>query len=190
MSEVIEEKKVSWLDNHKLAREHKELWLFLKSNIIGALGAAPEYLAYMLLCPLLTRLGVAYLPDFFLFNIIKRSIDASTAYGTAVLVYAFLISTFIGQGIGFVLQRKVTFHANSNVALSTFLAILLIIFTIIASGIVGPFIVGLVGKITFLPEFLVQTLGKLLAMGASVAWQYPANRFLVHRVKKEKVEDA
>jgi len=182
--------KVSRLDDHKFAREHKELWLFIKSNIVGAMGALPELLSYMALCPFLTWLGVTYLPKFFLFDLIMTGIDDSTIYQPAVLVYSFLISTFIGQAIGFVLQRKVTFHANSNVALSSFLAILLIIFTIIASGFVGPFIVNLVGRISFLPESLVQMIGKVGGMAASVAWQYPANRFLVHRVvKKEKVED-
>ena len=187
--EKIEKKKVSWLDNHKFAREHKEMWLFIKSNIVGAMGAIPELFSYMLLCPFFTWLGVTYLPNFFLFDIIMRGIDDATKYAPAVLVYSFLISTLIGQGLGFVFQRKLTFHANSNVALSTFLTLLLILFTIVANGFVGPGIVALVGKLSFLPESLIQMIGKVLSMMATVAWIYPANRFVIHRVvKKENPE--
>ena len=174
------------LDDHAFARRHKEAWTFIKALAVGCISAGPEVLSYMLLCPWLAYLGVTYLPRFFLFDIIVQNIDDPGGYGPAVLVYAFILSTMVGQSIGFVLSRKYAFRANCNVALSTFLTVLLIVFTIIANGFTGPWIVLGVSKIPFLTDGLIQMFGKLFSMGASTFWVYPANRFIIHRVVKEK----
>ena len=174
------------LDDHAFARRHKEAWIFIKALVIGGVSAVPEIVSYMLLCPLLARWQVSFLPNFFLFNIIVSSIDDPGGYAPAVLVYAFILSTAVGQGIGFALSRKYAFRANCNVAQSTFLTVLLIVFTIIANGFTGPWIVLGVSKIPFLTDGLIQMFGKMFSMGASTFWVYPTNRFIIHRVVKEK----
>jgi putative flippase GtrA len=174
------------LDGTKFALARPELWKFVKALCVGAMGALPEMLVYMLLCSLFARMAVSYLPDFFFFDLIIRNMDASQ-YLPAVQVYAFLISTAVGQAIGFVLARKYAFHANANIALSTFLKIIMIVITIGLGGIVGPAMVTLVAKIPYIKEYpgLVQVVSKVAAMAASTAWVYPSDRFIVHRVKKE-----
>ncbi|MCL2107205.1 MAG: hypothetical protein FWH26_09170 [Oscillospiraceae bacterium] len=175
------------IDSTAFALRHPEAWKFIKSVFgVGAVGAMVELLSHMLFCALLSKLNVSYLPDFFLFDLIARGIE-DTVYTTAVLVYAFILSTTVGSTLGFFLNRKVVFHANANMAMSTVLTILLAVFTIIANAFVGPAIVALVSNLSFLPESVVQMLGKVLQMMAATAWIYPANRFLIHReVKKKK----
>ena len=76
------------------------------------------------------------------------------------------------------------FHANNNVLWSTFLTIFMALFTIVANGFIGPWIVTLVSAIPFLPEFFVQLFAKLLAMLVPALWIYPMNRFVIHRVRE------
>ncbi|MCL2300855.1 MAG: hypothetical protein FWC27_12005 [Firmicutes bacterium] len=182
---------VARLDNTKFALAHAELWKFLKALCVGGIGAVPELISYMLLCSLFARLAVTYLPNFFFFDLIIRNMDESV-YAPAVQVYAFLISTAVGQTIGFILARKYAFHANANVALSTFLKIVMILITIMLNGIVGPAIVTLVARIPWVRDYpsLVQIVSKVASMAASTAWVYPSDRFIVHRVVKEKTEEA
>ena len=192
MSEVItktEPKKglVERLDATKFALDHVELWKFIKALCVGGIGAIPELISYMLLCSLFARMAVTYLPNFFFFELIIRNMDESV-YAPAVQVYAFLISTAVGQTIGFILARKYAFHANANVALSTFLKIVMIVITITLNGFVGPAIVTLVARIPWVKGFpsLVQFISKIASMASSTAWVYPSDRFIVHRVVKEK----
>jgi len=182
---------VDRLDATKFALEHGELWKFIKALFVGMIGAVPELISYMLLCSLFARMAVTYLPSFFFFELIIRNMDESI-YAPAVQVYAFLISTAIGQTIGFVLARRYAFHANANVALSTFLKIVMIVVTISLNGIVGPGIVTLVARIPWVKDFpgLVQTISKVASMAVSTAWVYPSDRFIVHRRKKEVPADA
>jgi len=182
---------VARLDATKFALAHVELWKFIKALCVGGLGAIPELISYMLLCSWFARLAVTYLPNFFFFELIIRNMDESV-YAPAVQVYAFLISTAIGQTIGFILARKYAFHANANVALSTFLKVVMILITIMLNGIVGPAIVTLVARIPWVRDFpsLVQAVSKVASMAASTAWVYPSDRFIVHRVVKEKNREA
>ena len=181
---------VARMDNTKFALGRPELWKFIKASAAGACGALPEMIVYMVLCSLFTKLAITYLPDFFFFDLIVRNLDA-TEYLPAVQVYAFIISTAVGQTVGFIIARKVAFHANSNVALSTFFKLLVVIFTIGANGIIGPGIVALLAKVDFLARFpsLVQIISKLASMAATMAWGYPADRFLIHRQVKPKNEE-
>jgi len=178
------------LDGTKFALARPELWKFIKAACVGMTSALPEMLVYLLLCALFARLRVTYLPDFFFFDLIIRNLDASQ-YEPAVQVYAFLISTAVGQVTGFILARRIAFHANSNVALSTFLKIIIVLFTVGVSGILGPAIVSLVAKVAFLARrpTLAQIVSKLAFMLSTTVWVYPSDRFIVHRQVKHK-EDA
>jgi len=148
-------------------------------------GAPFELASYLLLANWLTSRSVTFLPNFFLFDLILRNADQSTTHTPAALVYAFIVSTMIGQTITFVLSRKYAFRANNNVALATFLTLVLMFVTIIANGFVGPAIVMAVGR-SGLGEGAVQTLSKMLSMLVSMAWRYPTARFLIHRVVGKK----
>ena len=175
------------IDSSAWGVRHAELWKFLKSCIAGGMGAIPEMILYMALPSLFTARGVTWLPEFFFFDLILKTRGEETAnYTLAAVVWAFVISTAVGQAIGFVLNRKVAFHADSNVALSTFLTFLLVVFTIAANAFVGPAIEAFMGRLAFLPQWLIDMATKVLSMCASVAWVYPANRFLIHRRTGEK----
>jgi len=173
------------LDSNKFARKHPEAWKFIKSLFFGMITAGPGVVAYMALCPLLTKSGAA-LPDFWFFNVLAANMRESVEYTIPALVYAFIASTFLGQSLVFIPNRKLAFHADANAALSTFLMVLLALFTILANGIVGPAIATVVFKMNALPDALLNFISKVISMAATVAWCYPVNRFLIHRVRKKK----
>ena len=173
------------LDSNKFARGHPEAWKFIKSLFFGMVTAGPGVVAYMVLCPLLTKSG-ATLPDFWFFNILAANMRESVEYTIPALVYAFIASTFLGQSLAFIPNRKLAFRADANAALSTFLMVLLALFTILANGIVGPAIATVVFKMNALSDALLNFVSKVISMAATVAWCYPVNRFVIHRVRKEK----
>jgi len=177
------------LDSNKFARNHPEVWKFIKSLFFGMITAGPGVVAYMVLCPLLTKTGTT-LPDFWFFNVLAANMRESVEYTIPALVYAFIASTFLGQSLAFIPNRKLAFRADANAALSTVLMVLLALFTILANGIVGPAIATVVFKMDALSDTLLNFISKVISMAATIAWCYPVNRFVIHRVRNKKEDHA
>ena len=183
------------LDNNKFARAHPEFWKFVKSLAGGLVTSVPGVLVYMWLCRNLTEIG-ATLPANFFFDFLANVQRDSVDYSIPALVYAFIASTILGQSLAFFPNRKLAFRANSNVALSTFLMICLAVGTILLNGIVGPAIAAGVFRFAAwsagtqtLPAGTagaVNLVIKVISMAATVLWCYPVNRFVIHRVRREK----
>ena len=90
------------------------------------------------------------------------------------------------------LTGKLHFMADANPFVSTILYIIMVIFTIWAKGIIGPWLSSFTNS--FLPVALAPTVATLLGMAVPMIWTYPCNRFIIHRKKKapaveEKNED-
>jgi putative flippase GtrA len=170
------------LDN-SASRKIPELWKFIKFTVMGGLSSAVELGVFYVFLALFKNVTV--LPGFLLnfYDFIGKT--AEEGHTLACTFYAFVCSTFVGYAIAFVLNRKATFKADSNVALSTFLYILMVVFTIIMNGILGPIISGLLGKI-IKPGAILDGLSKVIGMLIPSVWTYPLNRFVIHRHKKVK----
>ncbi|MDR2753990.1 MAG: GtrA family protein [Oscillospiraceae bacterium] len=189
MSETIKTaKKGNWWTrlDASFSAKHPEIWKIIKFFIMGGISNVPELGTQLCAVYVLRALNVTFLPNFFFFNFMADHATPREGFSLASVVYAYMISTAVGYTVAFILNRKATFHADSNVALSTFLYILMVIFTIAANGVIGPAIEGAVGKLTFLSVVLVQVISKLLAMIVPGLWTYPLNRFVIHRHKTPK----
>jgi putative flippase GtrA len=179
------------LDDTKFARNNPEFWTFLKFAFMSTLAAAVEFAAQLAARPLFKATGVQSLPDFFLFRWLERSTQPLEGYTLAMVAYAFMASTAVGYAVGYFLNRKTTFHADNNAALSTFFYVLLVVFTIAANSLIGPWLeADLLPRLGFVPAGLVPPLAKVLNMVATTVWVYPANRFIIHRKKKEVTGNA
>jgi len=191
MSNEKPEKKglVARLDGTKFAQGHEEFWKFIKFTAVSTFCAGLELLSQLAALPIFKSLGVEKLPNFIVFRWLEETAEMREGYTLAMVVYAFMASTAIGYTIGFFINRKATFHADSNIALSTFLNVLLILFTICANSLIGPAIEGFLPRLEFLPAGLIPTLAKVLSMLSTALWVYPANRFVIHRKKKEIAAD-
>ena len=106
----MEEKKKKDNAFVRWTEKHAEFWKFIKFNCAGALSNIPE---------LATQLILVYL--------VFKSADAPDARESKIANYC---ATFVGYAVAFVLNRKITFHADANPYVSTILYIIMVIFTI------------------------------------------------------------
>jgi len=180
---------VARLDSTAFARGHAELWTFIKFAAVSTFGAGLELAAQNIALAVFKALNVQAPPDFILFKWLQSSVEMREGYTLGTVVYAFMASTAIGYTIGFFLNRSTTFHADSNIALGIFLNVLLIVFTIAANSLLGPVIFGYVARLN-LSDGLTDNIAKVLSMMSTVLWVYPANRFVIHRKRKEVPADA
>jgi len=173
--------------DQRVTAKHPELWKIIKWMAVGMIANIPEVGVHQLCLRGFRALGVENLG---IFTFMRSIIAPVEGYQQATVVYAFMLSTAVGYTIAFILNRKATFHADSNVALSTFLYVLLVVFVIFSNGlIVGPFVFNLIERLNMSPT-LSEVLSKVLCMLLPGLYSYPINRFVIHRTsKKAKPEE-
>ena len=178
-------KKESWLArlDHTLERKIPELWKFIKWAVMGGLASAVE-------------LGVHYLLEYVFRDILTAPITNIPDWLMGVLefarltkgrgfLYAYLISITVGYAIAYVLNRKISFKSNANIALSTTLYVIMVVFIVLTGAWIGATLSDfLIGRDLERLTFLV----KPLQMVISGLWTYPINRFVIYRRKKEEVQ--
>ena len=153
--------------------QHAELYKFIKWNLVGAIGVPVEIGSYYLFAYVIFKS----------FNTAPVNIWV-LEYDGLGFMWAFLLSTALGETVGFILNRKFTFAADANPAVSIFLHICMVTFSIFATTWLGMEIIrisaGMGGTIAHYGELLARPISTI----AATAWLYPLNRFVVHRKKK------
>lgn len=150
---------------------HTELYKFIKFSVMGGLATIIELVVYYLLQ------GYAF-----------RSINTSPvqiwifSYEGRGYMWAFLISTTIGYAIAFVLNRKLTFQADANPAISILLYIIMVLFTIAATTWLGTAIMS--WSVANGYQRAGEIIAKPIVASLAVLWTYPLNRFVIHRKKR------
>jgi putative flippase GtrA len=143
--------------------KHAEIWKFIKFTIAGGGSSAVELVVHMVL------LATVFKP--FLDQPITNDALNMIGIESKGYLYTYLISTTVGYGIAFILNRKITFKADVNPTLSMILYAIMVVFTIFAQGhnLTGGFW-----------DMVI----KLIGMAIPTLWTYPCNRFIIHRKKK------
>lgn len=155
---------------------HGEIWKFIKWVFFTGVGASGiELIVHMLL---LNYVFVS-LHDIPVTNAVLLYIKISDMG----YMYAYLISSTIGYSIAFILNRKLTFKADGNPAVSAVYAFILMVFNIFACTWIGSALSGLF--IAYQWGSIGDAVVKVVTMLIPSLWIYPANRFIVHRKKKE-----
>ena len=160
---------------------HAELWKMIKFVLSASVTAVLEIAVFALLQ-----------------YVVFRSMNETPVTDNAVLsflgiqykgyMYAYFISATIGYTASYILNRKVTFHADSNVVLSTILYAIMVVFTIAFNTWFGAFL-GTIVKNSGYENVVTVMLTKLVVMCVPMLWTYPLQRFVIHRQKKP-AEDA
>lgn len=156
--------------------KHGEIWKFIKWTVFTGVGASGiELVVHMLLLKFV----------FASFNEVPITNEALNFIGVkyAGYMYAYLISAAIGYTIAFILNRKLTFKADSNPAVSAVFAVILVVFNIFASAWIG----AVLSNISVANHWgsMSDAIIKIVTMTIPSVWVYPANRFIIHRVKKK-----
>lgn len=160
----------------KWTEKHAEIWKFVKFCIAGGGSSVIELIVHMLLL----NTVFAQLTSQAITNPTLNMIGInSKGY-----LYTYLISTTVGYLIAFIINRKVTFKADANPALSMVLYFIMVVFTIFANGWIGSLMTTFaVSK--GLESNLWDMIFKIIGMIIPTLWTYPCNRFIIHRKKKK-----
>lgn len=155
--------------------KHSEIWKFIKWSLVTGVGASGiELIVHMLLLKFV----------FAALNEVPITNTALNFIGVryAGYMYAYLISSAVGYTLAFILNRKITFKANSNPAVSAAFAVVLVVFNIFASAWIG----SVLSNISVANHWgsMSDAIIKIVTMTIPSVWIYPANRFIIHRVKK------
>lgn len=154
---------------------HGEIWKFIKWVLFTGVGASGiELIAHMLL--------LNFVFASLLNNPVSNPVLLYIKIPNMGYMYAYLISTTIGYSIAFILNRKLTFKADGNPAVSAVYAFILMVFNIFACTWIGSALSGLV--IAYQWGNIGDVVVKVVSMLIPSIWIYPANRFIVHRKKK------
>ena len=159
--------------------KHAEFWKFVKFIFAGVSSSAVELLVHMVLM----RFVFASIKDV----LIDNELLAAVGVNYKGVLYAFLISTAVGYTIAFIMNRKITFHANANPTLSIALYVVMVLLTIFATAWLGSVLTVLAVNRGLYDTRLggaVDSLIKVAVMLAATAWTYPLNRFVIHRKRK------
>lgn len=174
---MSEEKKknafVRWTE------KHAEFWKFVKFMIAGGGSSVVELVVHMVLL----NTAFAALTSQAITNPALNMIGiTSKGY-----LYTYLISTTVGYTIAFILNRKITFKADSNPALSMILYFIMVVMTIFANGWIGSAMTTFAISHNLTGNFW-NLIIKIIGMAIPTLWTYPINRFVIHRKKKPVID--
>lgn len=163
----------------KFTQKHAELWKFIKFAFASGGSSVIELIVHMVLL----NTVFASLTSIAITNSTLNMIGiTSKGY-----LYTYLISTTVGYAIAFVLNRKITFKADSNPTVSMILYIIMVVITIFANGWIGSAITTFAQAHSLTGNFW-DLLIKVVCMLIPTIWTYPCNRFIIHRKKKTPEE--
>lgn len=157
--------------------KHREVWKFIKFSFTGASTSILE------------------MASFALFQyVVFKSLNQTAVSGNAVLdflgikykgyLYSYFLSAIIGYTASYIMNRKLTFKADSNVLVSTILYIIMVVLTIAFNTWFGAFLGTLIKNSGHDSVFIVM-LTKLVVMVVPTLWTYPLQRFVIHRRKSD-----
>lgn len=159
----------------KWTEKHAEIWKFIKFMIAGGGSSVVELIVHMVL---LNTVFAALTGA----PIVNQTLNMIGISSKGYL-YTYLISTTVGYAIAFILNRKITFKADANPALSMILYAIMVVFTIFANGWIGSAMTTF-AQAHNLTGNLWDLIIKLIGMAIPFLWTYPCNRFIIHRKKK------
>ncbi len=156
--------------------KHAEIWKFIKFMIAGGSSSVIELIVHMALLNTVFEAMTAQ-------EITNPTLNMIGINSQGYL-YTYLISTTVGYAIAFILNRKVTFKADANPALSMALYFIMVVFTIFANGWIGSLMQTFAANHD-LTGNLWDLIFKVIGMAIPTLWTYPCNRFIIHRKKKQ-----
>ncbi len=169
--------------------KHEELWKFIKFSFAGVSSFVVQYLVDILFHFVVFRglAGQTVDNEVFRFLGIDSQMDAA---------YAYFIAAAVGYAVSFIMNRKVTFDADSGLTSSVVMYIIMVVATVfIAAWMKGFFTdfavnhiasaVNEKGEINGFADWIIFVLVTTIPF----LWTYPLQRFVIHRKSKDKTEE-
>ncbi|MCD7826987.1 MAG: GtrA family protein [Clostridiales bacterium] len=156
--------------------KHKEIWKFIKFAFTGASTSILQLLVdlFCLYVVFASMKDQAVENEFLVWLGVGDQMAAA---------YSYFISAVVGYAAAFIMNRKMTFKADSNPVLSMILYVLMVVFTILVTTWMKPFLRGLIVNAGYENAFIDIVLD-IVVMTVPTVWTYPLQRFVIHRKKK------
>ena len=177
-------------NGNSFIEKHGELWKFIKFSFAGVSSFVVQYIVDIFFHFIVFKslAGQTVDNEIFRFLGIDSQMDAA---------YAYFIAAAVGYTVSFIMNRKVTFDADSGLTSSVVMYIIMVVATVfIAAWMKGFFVdfavnniswaVNEDGTITGLADWIVFVLVTTIPF----LWTYPLQRFVIHRKSGKKEETA
>ncbi|MGN0533875.1 MAG: hypothetical protein ACI4IK_05875 [Eubacterium sp.] len=162
----------------KFTLKYPELWKFIKFNICVLVTSALDICSYLfLLYVVFKNQNSTPLPESQLLSLLGIRYKG--------YLFAYLISTTLGYVAAFLINRKITFHANINVVGSSVMYFALAVFNILVSSWIGS-VFGAYTAEHSLSSPLLEIVSKFVVINIPTLWTYPLERFVIQRKKKKR----
>lgn len=161
---------------NSLKNNHPEFWKFIKFNITMIVTSLLDVLSYLV----------------FLYLVFKGYNDVPLE-GNAILsllgirykgyLYSYILSTSLGYIAAYLINRKITFKSDINVAYSSILYFILAVFNIFVSSYIG----SVFGSYVFekgITNPIIEIASKLIIINIPTLWTYPLERYVIQINKK------
>lgn len=158
-------------------QRYKELWKFIKFAFTGASTSILQLAVYYL-CLYVIFKSTMHVP-------VENAFLKWLHMDYLGVVYTNVVANIIGYAAAFIMNRKLTFKSNSNAALSAFLYILMVMFTIVANTWTGSLMASWAINSGH-DNALVHGIISIISMTIPTIWTYPLSRFVIFRQKKPK----
>lgn len=158
-------------------QRYKELWKFIKFAFTGASTSILELAVYYF-CFYVVFKSMTHIP-------VTNSFLLWLGMDYLGVVYTNVVANIVGYAAAFIMNRKMTFKSDSNVALSIFLYILMVAFTIVANTWTGSLMASWAINSGH-DNALVHGIISLISMTIPTIWTYPLSRFVIFRQKNPK----
>ena len=163
-----------------LSKKHPELWKFIKFNITVIITSALDIITY-LICIYFVFVNLNDTP---LSNNALLSFIGIKYQG---YLFSYLISTTIGYVAMYIINRKITFHANNNIIYSTMLYFILSVFNILISSLIG----GIFGSFIIensISTPIIEIISKFIIINIPTIWTYPLERYIIQKRGNKKYD--
>lgn len=161
--------------NGSFTSKHQEIWKFIKFTFTGASTSVLELGVYMLLLEVVF-VSISTTP-------IHNSFLEWLGIKYQGYMWSYFISTIIGYGAAFIMNRKLTFKADGNQARSITIYTIMVVCTILINTWLGSVLSAFMIE-RGLDNAIVDIVVKLIVMTIPTLWTYPLNRFVIHKRKK------
>ena len=178
--------------------KHADLWQIIKFTLVSMIAGTSEMVLYNVFLWILRGPLMNISVDWFIFHYPGGAegtvlADGTIARGGACVLVAYLVSTIVGNFVSFVVNRKTTFKSVANVKFSIIATMIMIVFIIFYSTVLGGLANSWVGtwKIfenadgNFLLTFLMQNIGKFMI---TFVFVFLMNKFVILREEKKTKE--
>lgn len=181
--------------------KHAQLWQIIKFTLVSMIAGTSEMVLYNIFLWVLKGPLQDISVNWFIFNypggpegaVLEGGVIAR---GGACVLVAYLISTTVGNFVSFVVNRKTTFKSVANVKFSIIATMVMIVFIIFYSTVLGGLANSWVGtwKLfqntdgNFLLTFLKQNIGKFLITIITFVFVFLMNKFVILREEKKTKE--